>query len=272
VILTEEITEKLRQQGVFIWLANAIWEIVAIFYIAALPTASYVMSQGIPLTRLFSTNLWIASIAMGIIVTLTVVSMMSLILEALALFRGVENGRLKRSKGTLAFDGAIGLIHALLAILVLTALVVFASSFGWGTRIELIVWLACALAVVYFHFKETAGERLPTGFRFRLDFLLCAMATISSSYLAPVGSGLLNTIHLGGGLPISFVVEGGPVRTGALILEVSNGWFIREDSNCPQLTFIPSDVLQQQTWFGRSVPPGCQLESNYISHPRANGA
>lgn len=277
--LIEEIKEKLRQQGIFAWIANAIWEILAIFFIAALPTASYVLGQGIPPTRLFSTSLWAVNVTMGLIVAMTVGAVASLLLEAIKLFRGSDHGTSKRSKGKVAFDGFAAVFHVVYCGILMVAFAVFVSTFTWPTRLVLALWIASALAVFILHFVRVVGgeeqsvkEPLPIAFRAHLCFLICGIAmTAASLHLGPVGSSLLGTTHLGGGLPVQFITDASTIRTGSLILEASDGWFVREQSKCDQLIFISADKFSEQVWLNKDTQPVCQTESSYVRLPKSVG-
>ncbi|TXH33132.1 MAG: hypothetical protein E6Q98_23020 [Rhodospirillaceae bacterium] len=277
--MLEEIKETLRAQGVLAWVSNAFWEILAIFCISALPAASYLLGQGVPPTRLFSSTLWLVNVSIGVALSLTTSSIVSLIFLAIKLFGTAEKGSLKALSWDRLVDRFMGMAHAGYAMLILFALVLFGSSFDWGARFALLGWLACAFGVfAVFLFgtskrnSESDAERLPIAERSRAVFLLFAMAVSWAHYLGPVGGILLRTVYLGGGSAVVFVTDGDIPRNAALILEASDGWFIREGGQCDKLVFIASGNMKQQTWLNKKAQPVCKLESNFVALPKQAGS
>jgi hypothetical protein len=270
--LSEIIQEKLRAEGVFAWISNAFWEVLVLGGMSALPTASYLINQGIPPTRLFSVSLWVVNVSMGALITFMAFCMVTSLYYANEYFRGSNRSSSKRSIKNLACDYLFGVMHVAFSAIALIGLAVIASSFNSDTWMALLLWLICVSGPVIIYLSSTrrnAAKRnrrtVSASERGHAVIVLCACSIVSTSGLAPLGGTLLRIVHLGGGATVSFIVEGKSSRNAALILETSDGWFVREDGECEKWSFIAFSNVTKLTWLGKKAQPVCAIESDFVS-------
>lgn len=101
-------------------------------------------------------------------------------------------------------------------------------------------------------------------------FVTCGIgAGIATNVLSPLGKLSLRFSNMGGELPVELEHNGTPT-TASLILETTEGWFVRFDGHCKELSWIKSDDLKDTKRLEKKDSYGSDLGACVNQPPSGN--